>query len=126
MTRCIFVALACLGLLGGCERTFRDMYDQPRYRPLARSTLWPDGRSARPPVEGTVARSAGTFAGTSSGRLGTIAMPPDVPAVDAIRPDLRQGIDEPASADPVAFPVPGHSPARGGPHRAARAHRRAG
>ena len=64
----LFELLTCVAL-AGCERTFRDMYDQPRYKPLAPSTLWPDGRSARPPVEGTVARAAGTFAGTSSGTV---------------------------------------------------------
>ena len=32
------------------------MHDQPRYRPLASSDLFGDGRSARPQVPGTVAR----------------------------------------------------------------------
>ena len=32
------------------------MHDQPRYKPLAMSDFYPDLRSARPPVEGTVAR----------------------------------------------------------------------
>lgn len=32
------------------------MYDQPRYEPLEASRLFSDGLSARPPVEGTVAR----------------------------------------------------------------------
>jgi mono/diheme cytochrome c family protein len=50
-------ALVALLVLCGCERTMRDMYDQPRYKPLAASLLWPDGRSSRPAVEGTVARS---------------------------------------------------------------------
>ncbi len=34
----------------------QDMHDQPRYEPLERSTFFDDGRSARPLVEGTVAR----------------------------------------------------------------------
>jgi mono/diheme cytochrome c family protein len=34
----------------------QDMHDQPRYEPLERSTFFDDGRSARPFVEGTVAR----------------------------------------------------------------------
>jgi mono/diheme cytochrome c family protein len=34
----------------------QDMHDQPRYKPLAASTLFSDGRSARPRVPGTVAR----------------------------------------------------------------------
>jgi mono/diheme cytochrome c family protein len=32
------------------------MHDQPRYKPLAASAFFEDGRSARPPVAGTVAR----------------------------------------------------------------------
>jgi cytochrome c553 len=32
----------------------QDLHDQPRYKPLAPSTLFTDGRSARPLVEGTV------------------------------------------------------------------------
>jgi len=40
-------------LCAGCRQ---DMHDQPRYRPLSESAFFGDGRSARPPVEGTVAR----------------------------------------------------------------------
>ncbi len=32
------------------------MHDQPRFKPLAESDFYTDLRSARPPVEGTVAR----------------------------------------------------------------------
>ena len=32
------------------------MHDQPRFKPLAKSDFYADMRSARPPVEGTVAR----------------------------------------------------------------------
>jgi len=39
--------------LGGCRQ---DMHDQPRFKPLAMSDFYTDLRSARPPVEGTVAR----------------------------------------------------------------------
>ena len=39
--------------LAGCRQ---DMHDQPRFKPLAKSDFYPDLRSARPPVEGTVAR----------------------------------------------------------------------
>ena len=45
------LALVLLGL--GCRQ---DMHDQPRYKPLAKSDFFGDGRSARHPVEGTVAR----------------------------------------------------------------------
>ncbi len=43
----------CLVLVSGCRL---DMHDQPRYKPLAASRFFPDGRSARPLVKGTVAR----------------------------------------------------------------------
>ena len=48
------VALLFLTLaLAGCRQ---DMQDQPRYKPLAESDFYTDLRSARPPVEGAVAR----------------------------------------------------------------------
>jgi mono/diheme cytochrome c family protein len=43
---------ACL-ILTACRQ---DMHNQPRYKPLAGSDFFADGRSARPMVEGTVAR----------------------------------------------------------------------
>src|SRR5215470_8883025 len=45
--------LLLLGVLAGCRQ---DMHDQPRFKPLAQSDFYPDLRSARAPVEGTVAR----------------------------------------------------------------------
>jgi hypothetical protein len=48
-------AAACLLVLGGCQQ---DMAHQPKYRPLAPSTFFEDGRSERPPVENTVERGA--------------------------------------------------------------------
>lgn len=39
--------------LAGCRQ---DMHDQPRFKPLAKSDFYADLRSARQPVEGTVAR----------------------------------------------------------------------
>jgi mono/diheme cytochrome c family protein len=47
-----------------------DMYDQPRYKPLASSPMFADGGASRPPVEGTQPHASGDFAATSSGRLG--------------------------------------------------------
>ena len=47
----IFAAL--LPLLAACRQ---DMHDQPAYRPLAKSSFFTDARSARPVVEGTIAR----------------------------------------------------------------------
>ena len=51
-------AYVCVGLLAvlltaGCRQ---DMHDQPRFKPLAQSDFYADLRSARTPVEGTVAR----------------------------------------------------------------------
>ena len=52
------IRVSLLGLLAvlalaGCRQ---DMHDQPRFKPLAESDFYTDLRSARPPVEGTVAR----------------------------------------------------------------------
>ena len=48
------LALVLSGVaLAGCRQ---DMHDQPKYRPLRGSELFDDKRSARPLVEGTVAR----------------------------------------------------------------------
>ena len=44
-------------LLAGLTACRQDMQDQPRYKPLAASEFFADHRSARPQVEGTVARS---------------------------------------------------------------------
>ena len=44
---------AALLLQAACRQ---DMHDQPRYKPLAVSTFFADGRSARPIPEGTIAR----------------------------------------------------------------------
>ena len=46
-------SLALLLVLAGCRQ---EMYDQSRVRPLAQSDFYSDLRSARPQVEGTVAR----------------------------------------------------------------------
>ena len=49
------VLLACAGLLSlaGCRE---DMHNQPKFIPLRENAFYPDGRSARPIVEGTIAR----------------------------------------------------------------------
>jgi mono/diheme cytochrome c family protein len=56
--------------LWGCRQ---DMHDQPRYKPLAGTDFFGDGRSARPVVEGTVARGhlrvdSGRYAGKVDGQ----------------------------------------------------------
>ncbi len=53
--RALLVTLALTGLLGaaGCRY---DMQDQPKYIPLRESDFYPDHRSERPLVDGTVPR----------------------------------------------------------------------
>jgi len=45
--------LICLLLATGCRQ---DMHNQPKYRPLRATDFFADGSSARPHVEGTIAR----------------------------------------------------------------------
>lgn len=74
--------LSFAAALGGCERGMHEMYDQAKYKPLTPTTLFADGNSSRPQVPDTVPHSAGTAAGTSSGRNGAVRlMPPPGPAV---------------------------------------------
>ncbi len=86
--------LALLSLAAGalclvaCERAVQNMYDQPKYQPLAESPLWPDGQSARPLVPGVVVHSGGAWADTSSGRAG---LQPMLPALTATYPVDEQG-----------------------------------
>src|ERR1700751_2388155 len=47
------VGLLALLTFAACRQ---DMHDQPRYKPLAKSDFFSDMRSARLPLEGTVAR----------------------------------------------------------------------
>ena len=47
------LGVLAIGFLVGCRQ---DMHDQPRFKPLAKSDFYADLRSARPPVEHTVAR----------------------------------------------------------------------
>lgn len=79
----VMPAITCVACaLAGCERGLHEMYDQPKYKPLTSTTLFPDGNSSRPQVEGTVAHSSGALAGASSGRNGTVAVvTPPGPAV---------------------------------------------
>ena len=49
----VFAAISAIALTTACRI---DMHVQPRQNPLSRSDFYSDQRSARPPVEGTVAR----------------------------------------------------------------------
>jgi cytochrome c5 len=51
--RSLAIVAGALLFAAGCRQ---DMHNQPRYKPLRASTLFADGSSARPLVEGTVAR----------------------------------------------------------------------
>ena len=48
--------LLLVGLALSTVACRQDMHDQPKYRGLQASALWPDGKAARPLVEGTIAR----------------------------------------------------------------------
>ncbi len=51
--QCFAWCVMALVVLSGCRQ---DMHDQPKYQALEASTFFPDGRSSRPLVAGTVAR----------------------------------------------------------------------
>ena len=91
--RCDKLLIGCLALsLAGCERGMHEMYDQPKYKPLTPTELFADGNSSRPQVAGTVVRSAGALAGSSSGRDGAVAI--------AREPGPAMGVD--AAGRPLA------------------------
>ncbi len=49
-------ALACVAALLCAAACRQDMHNQPRYKPLASTDFFDDGRSARPAIDDTVAR----------------------------------------------------------------------
>jgi mono/diheme cytochrome c family protein len=51
-------AVALLLLAGGCDNLHQDMGNQPKYKALAPSEFFGDGRSERPILENTVARGS--------------------------------------------------------------------
>jgi mono/diheme cytochrome c family protein len=92
--------------LMGCERAMHDMYEQPKDKPQQPSSLFADGNSARPSVQGSVAMAGGAVAGASSGRRGgEHAIPP----AGAALPRDDQGRElspRNANAARYASPVP--------------------
>lgn len=69
----VFTCLTLLLALAGCRL---DMHVQPRYNPYDPSSFFSDGRSARQPVAGTVARDAIIASGDeSTGNGGSIGGP---------------------------------------------------
>ncbi len=85
-----WAALAIAALLAaGCRQ---DMHVQPRYQPLDPSNFFGDGRSARPPVPGTVARgelriNEALYTGKVNG------VPVDAFPFPVTRRDLERGRD---------------------------------
>jgi hypothetical protein len=81
--------LAAIALLAGCRQ---DMHDQPKYKPLAKSDFYADLRSARPPVEHTIARGQlheDTYFYT--GLIGNSATPGDYMPFPVTMDVLRRG-----------------------------------
>lgn len=76
MTRGLLLVACSALVLGACERGMHQMYEQPKYKPLTPTPLFPDGNSSRPQVTGTIPHSSGILAGSSSGRSGEIARTP--------------------------------------------------
>ena len=89
------LAAACcaLAVVAGCRQ---DMHNAPRYEPLEASRLFADGSSARPLVEGTVARGAlhadeALFTGKDGG-VAVKEMPFAITAADLDRGQQRFNI----------------------------------
>jgi mono/diheme cytochrome c family protein len=55
MRRALAVAALAAAVCAGCRQ---DMHDQPKVMPQSASAFYPDGRGARPLIDGTVARNA--------------------------------------------------------------------
>src|SRR5271163_1176321 len=60
--------IVLVGITVGCRQ---DMHIQPYYRPLSKSDFFADDRSARPPVEGAVARDDHEDSYFYTGKIGT-------------------------------------------------------
>ncbi len=108
LARTIAAVLVPLAL-NACEKAARNMYDQAKYRPLAPSTLWADGSSARPLEPGVVAHSAGVLAASSSGREGEqpapapagMVLPLDERGVPVLHPPANAVRTYPAPVTPA-------------------------
>jgi len=85
-------AAALSATQAGCERSMRDMYDQPRLAADAASPLFADGRGTRAPPADSVPVAMGDLALTSGGRRGRAEAAARVAAQEA--PDLAHA--EPA------------------------------
>jgi hypothetical protein len=87
-----------------------DMHDQPRYKPLQPSRLFPDGRSSRPLPEGTVARGhLRTDRLLFTGRSDRAGVPNQTTAPVPQLAATKSGTAEATSFDPgqaTEFPFP--------------------
>ena len=102
-TRLLFLlfTVCCLLFTSACRR---DMQDQPKMKPFRSSTFFRDGLSARPPIEGTVARGllkedTEFFTGKRAGK--SAATPANVSAASAESPAGPQPSVTTASAPPL-------------------------
>lgn len=66
----IMMPLLALLALSGCERSIKNMYDQPRDKAYSANPLFSDGASSRTAPAGTMQHSRGDLAGSSSGLRG--------------------------------------------------------
>jgi mono/diheme cytochrome c family protein len=82
-----------------------EMYEQPKYKPLKPSSLFANGNSSRPPVQGAQPHSAGALAGVSSGRNGKLGAAPAAPPGGGVH----------AQGRPLARGGPAAQPARSNP-----------
>jgi mono/diheme cytochrome c family protein len=102
------LAICAIALaLAGCERGMHEMYDQPKYKPLTASPLWPDGNSSRPQVPGTQPYSAGALADVSSGRMNRVALVPPASPVTGVAANGKPLAQAGAAAAPgYSNPLP--------------------
>ena len=89
MRRIVYlVALTCLA---ACRS---DMQDQPKYKPLRPSAFFPDGRSSRPVVPGTIARGMPPAESPKvTGKSGTTYVANPLPRTTAVLARGRQRYD---------------------------------
>jgi mono/diheme cytochrome c family protein len=119
--RALALAVALLAL-AGCEKLMRNMYDQPRYKPMSESALFSDGTSARDALPGTLPAASGALAGTSSGRIGGAGV------LEQSRMEKAQSIPLPMTLELLrrgqdhfdVYCAPCHSPLGDGDGRVAR------
>ena len=107
LVRTVSTLASLTAALSGCERGMHDMYDQKRYKPMAASPLFGDGRADRPQPIGSVVASSGALAGTSSGRLGGVTLVDEPTHVDPVDGDGRtlRARNEVGGADAAIAPI---------------------